>query len=424
MEKREFIKLGLAATPFLPVALLSCRPGEKTGYTPPLTPNHTEGFNFAEFTRIEADYIASCQYLKEDRVYGAINNVYGLPTWVVPRENGLAILGLMEASRHLKDSTYKDRAELAADYLTRIQDPVDGGWYNHYSYDSPFADPKNEESLAKSPTQTAEVMIALHKLGFNANRIQAMKKGAEFLLACQDVKNKGGIDDGLVGAGKDPQGKFRSWRWGSDNAFSYQAFRAARLWADQTGESVFADRYATASERIIEGINEILQIPRTNPEEPVWLRVVDEKGKPPKQPPFDRGTYDWINYAPQLLDVPANEVGSPEVGAWIHSTFQTADGACVENNKTSSRRKFPGLTFQAVLVWLKLQQTDFAFKARVWALYDSGLWQKEPDQNGVRGGWVDWRENGNSAPRWQRFIDTSFYAIAAYNGGYNFNIAS
>jgi hypothetical protein len=45
----------------------------------------------------------------------------------------------------------------------------------------------------------------------------------------------------------------------------------------------------------------------------------------------------------------------------------------------------------------------------------------------VAGGWIDWVELeptvGRQADRWQRFIDTSFYAIAAFNGGYDFRVA-
>jgi hypothetical protein len=108
-----------------------------------------------------------------NRAHGAINNIEvgGGPTWVVPRENAMAILGLIVASEVLEERLYLDRAQLAADYLISIQDPSDGGWYNHYSY-TEIVD------YEKSPTQTAEVMIALYKLGYDPLRYEAMKKGA------------------------------------------------------------------------------------------------------------------------------------------------------------------------------------------------------------------------------------------------------
>lgn len=114
----------------------------------------------------EADYILSCQYVNDykNSAYGAINNVQGKPTWVVPRENSLAILGLMIASEYLNERVYREMAELAADYLVKVQDS-DGGWYNQYSYTSP-GDPKdsgNAGTLGKSPTQ-AQVLYAFEKL--------------------------------------------------------------------------------------------------------------------------------------------------------------------------------------------------------------------------------------------------------------------
>ena len=51
--------------------------------------------------------------------------------------------------------------------------------------------------------------MALHRLGYDHNRYAAMKHGAEYLFACQDVANKGGADDGLLGGGKDANGQWR-----------------------------------------------------------------------------------------------------------------------------------------------------------------------------------------------------------------------
>ena len=48
-----------------------------------------------------------------------------------------------------------------------------------------------------------------------------------FLLDCQKRGNKGGMNDGLVGGGKNAAGAYESWRWASDNSFAYHALRAA-----------------------------------------------------------------------------------------------------------------------------------------------------------------------------------------------------
>jgi len=392
----------------------------------------------------EAGYILACQYLGDPHpvngpAYGAINNVYGNPTWVVPRENALAILGLLEAKRLVKPTipcqlvavtdseatvdvsaplsipNYRAQAELAADYLISVQDPTDGAWYDQYDYSTPVLQ-------SKSPTQTAEVMIALYKLGYRSNRYNAMKLGAQYLLACQDPANKGGFDDGLLGGGKNGQGGWHTWRWASDNAFGYQALRAAEGWAVAQGDVDFAAQCRLAAQDVLEGIDEWLHIDQPHANCPdsvgVWYRAIVPGGAPAEDPCY----HEWINYAPQMLDVPAQGVGSPVVGDWIHETLQQPDGAVVWDNGFFQNRKSPGLSFQAVLAWLDLGQSTFANSAKAWASA-SGLWQTTPDANGVTGGWIDWIENGEPAPWWQRFIDTSFYAITAFNGGYQFRIA-
>ena len=69
-----------------------------TGWPLPPTPE--------EKIRMEADYILACQYTGPGPAYGAINNIYGAPTWVVPSENGMAILGLDLATQRLADPVY------------------------------------------------------------------------------------------------------------------------------------------------------------------------------------------------------------------------------------------------------------------------------------------------------------------------------
>lgn len=370
------------------------------------------GFDVNALVKMEADYILSCQYLDPGHpAHGAINNIFGeFPTWIVPRENALAILGLIEAGKILNDANYLSRAQMAADYLVARQNPSDGAWADQYSYDS-------ATTQSKSPTQTAEVMMALDRLGYNSARYAAMKKGAQYLMACQNPANKGGNDDGLLGGGKDENGQHRNWRWASDNAFAYQAMRAAESWAHANGDSAFAVEARTAAERILQGINTVLYV--QDPGDPgygVWHRVVDQFDQP-----VDPNYHEWINYAPQMLDVPALGAGQALGGDWIHLVLQKSDGAVVFDDADQQNKKSPGFSFQASLSWLDLGQLSYANEAKNWALR-SGLWQTTPAPDGSIGGWVDWMEGVDRADSWLRFIDTSFYAVTTYTGGYDFNI--
>jgi hypothetical protein len=260
-------------------------------------------------------------------------------------------------------------------------------------------------------------MIALYKLGYKQTRYTAMKKGAQFLMSCQNYLNKGGIDDGLICGGKNSSGQYESWRWTSDNAYSYWALKAAEYWAKEEAtlgyqsELVFAGQCKAAAARVLAGINTVLRVTNVNdPDYGVWRVAVDGQHDP--QLPSGK---EWINYAPQMLDVPATGVGKALVGEWIHRNLQDQSGACVWNTLDWGKNKLsPGYSFQASLSWLDLKQNNYADAALEWAL-GSGLWYSG-------GGWIDWVENGQPAADWQRFIDTSFYAIAAFRGGYDFRI--
>jgi hypothetical protein len=351
-----------------------------------------------EAVKLEADHILSCQYMDNTNpAYGAINNVQGDPTWVVPGENGVAILGLLTATEILGDNTYKTRAQLAANYLLNVQNS-DGSWNDQYSFASAVDN-------AKSTRHTAEVMIALDKLGYSAANYAAMKKAAGYLLSCQAVANKGGNDDGLVGGGKNAVGDFQTWRWASDNSYAYQALEAARKWAQTQGDTAFAQTAKTASEKILNGINNIL----TSSDKTHWLRVVDMND----QPISGQDNFDWISYAPLMLDVPVGGVSPVSVGDWISAHLQLPDGAVVWDDTYFSLRESPGYSFQASLVWLDSGQLAYEMSAVNWA-ETSGLW------NLANGGWIDWLEGATQAPDWQRFIDTSAYYIMVRNGGYNF----
>ncbi|HEY9663652.1 MAG TPA: hypothetical protein V6C65_34825, partial [Allocoleopsis sp.] len=344
----------------------------------------------------------------------------------------------VRASQRLGEVKYMERAQAAMEYLLHIQD-ADGSWFNQYKRCQPSLE---AEGKWKSPTQTAEVMIALNHLGYRPSRYQAMVRAAEFLLTLQDPANKAGLDDGLIGAPTDltltPSCK---WRWTHDNAFAYQALRAAALWARKSGDTVRQQRYTVAASRILNGINWYLK----DPNSAVWHIAVDEQNRPICLAGLKEGKpnyqicervqqrfYEWINYAPQMLDVPAKGVGNAAVGEWIHNTFvHSKTGAIARVNGLYGSRLFPGYSFQASLVWLDLDQRNYYDAAWNW-VNTSGLHQKTPDPNGVKGGWIDWSERSGGqgeciwrqqpnglSPCWERFIDTSFYAIVSATGGFD-----
>lgn len=330
----------------------------------------------------------------------------------------MAILGLIVASEVLNDKSYLEQTHLAADYLINMQDPSDGAWYDQYSYIDIVAH-------TKSPTQTAEIMIALYKLGYDHHRYNAMKNGAKYLVECQKVENKGGNDDGLICGGKDDNGQFLSWRWTHDNSYSYWALKAAEVWAIIENDMSFATECTNSAQKIIDGINTYLYNSTTG----AWYIAIDENGMSQWITNLD-GLASWIQYAPQMLDLPANGVNSITVGEWIHDTFQQSDGSCIgyEYDGIIRTRKYPGLSFQASLCWfVDTGHTSHADAAINWA-ENSGLWQTTSDLNGITGGWIDWievsPETGKRADWWLRFIDTSFYAIASWDGGYNFKVSS
>lgn len=393
----------------------------------------------------EADFIVSCQYYNPGQPgHGGINDVPGNPTWIVPRENANAILGLLVASDALGDSSYGERAEIAADYLVRVQDK-DGAWFNQYSYATPGDpnQPTNQEAWAKSVTQTAQVMIALYKLGYRPDRYKAMQQGAQYLIACRLPANKGGLDDGLLGGGKDPDGKYRGWRFTDDNAYAYWALKEAQIWAGLASQNDDAGLFARSARAILGGVNRYLFDPASG----AWWVAVDDGGNRVPNAHLTSCTNSnspqypsWIQYSPQMLNLPATGVGQPAVSEWMRNTFFYAGGVqptdlplppvapcagCLRYECGDppglglSKRVGPGDAFQAAIAWLSAGRIDYANAAIQWA-EGSGIWD-------VGGGFREWIEiapqAGKPVDQWMRFIDTSFYAIASWTGGYYFGPA-
>lgn len=366
-----------------------------------------------ERMRTEADYILSCQCTDKDSpAYGAINDVLGDPTWVVPSEVSMAGLGLLVAF----ENKYRRGAELAVEYLIRVQQK-DGSWCGQYNGDKVV-------NYNKSPRQTAQVMYFLYKLGYSADRYEVMKDGTQYLMECQKVANKGGLDDGLLGGGKDANGFFQGWRWTHDNSWAYWGFKAAEFWADKKGEKSFSPLCAHYAERIIEGINKYLYNPNTG----VWHIAVDGSGNPIKNPhlPCCAAPYEsWIQYSPQMLDLPVEGVNSSRVGEWIHSAFQQQDGACAEwycDGDDLVLRKYPGLSFQAYLCWRDIPGCSSYAESTISWVEQSELWILPHERKKI----VDWSEiipnYGATPEQWQAFVDTSALAIFSLSGGYDFAI--
>jgi hypothetical protein len=394
----------------------------------------------------EGKYILACQYMNpENDAYGAINNIYakpeasdpfGVPNYIVPRENGMAILGLIIAADVLGDKLYIERAKLSANYLKKVQE-TDGAWSNRYSYTTSVY-------KEKSPTQTAEVMIALYKLWekldnaekdyFLQDYYDTMKKGAQYLIECQKVENKKGNDDGLVGAGKDNDGNYQKWRWTHDNSYSYWALKASQFWAKLKDDTSFGNECAESANKIIDGINQYLYKSDIG----IWKIAIDENGKEQINAHLrdcvDENANEyksWIQYCPQFLDIPVDGINASKVGQWIEQNFKSPDNTCTGcigyycDKGILKTRKYPGFAFQASLSWFDTENGSYSNEAILWA-ENSGLWQKTPDNNNIAGGWIDWLEyapdNGSTDFWWNRFIDSSFYAIASWNGGYDFSI--
>lgn len=327
--------------------------------------------------QLELQHIINCQVQdSQDPAYGAINNVWGEPTWVMPGEMAIAAIVLHKAG-------YVDNARAACDYLVKIQN-ADGSWCNQYNHLT--AVDKN-----KYARHTAQVIILFGTVG---GYEEALNKANLWLESLQDTANKSGWDDGLICGGMAEGGSFFSDRWVSDNSFAVLAFHLA-------GNIL-------ARDRVINGINQYL-FNRDH-----WYQKINSDGV------AQDGVYSWINFAPAFLNLDNFGVIYPSrLARWMNKKLQLSkgslSGAVFENRE--SKKLMPGIGFQASLAWQDLGAFDYADKHTYWAENVSGLWQATADVNGDAGGWVDWKSlNGKvQAQWWEKFIDTSAYYVMVKN---------
>lgn len=332
-------------------------------------------------TAIEYGHILACQYTSSTHpADGAINNVWGAPTWVVPGENAVVAWVLHKGG-------YTAQARRTADYLSRIQNP-DGSWNIQYS--GTVSVDSNRHAR-----HTAQIMFLFGTLGGYGAQ---MAKADAWLASLQTTAVKGGADDGLIGGGYDAGGTPIGDRWTSDNAYAALAFNASKNFA--------------ARDRVVAGINNLL---RTGDH---WALYRTPGGVNVDPTPVGFG---WIQFAPAFLNLrPLGVVFPPGIAAGIRNRLMEPSGpnagAVLEFSR--STKWMPGIGFQASVAWRAVGDTASIAAHTAWAENVSSLWQVVPDGNGDTGGWIDWSltVNGTQAPGWQRFIDTSAYYLMAVNG--------
>ena len=238
-------------------------------------------------------------------------------------------------------------------------------------------------------------------------------------MECQNAEHKRGvIDDGLLGGGKNASGGYEKWRWTHDNCYAYWALKAAENWAHDVDDMSFAQECNISAKNILMGIDRYLYDSRNH----TWHIAIDENNAPRNE-----GSPCWIQYSPLMLDLPvggSDEVNSSATYDWMRTELSNGSCICCLGDLDYKDRMYPGLAFQAALTFFNSENEthkEYARSAIDWA-ENSGLWQKQPDENNVTGGWVDWMDETDTDEEWRRFIDTSFYSIASWNGGYDFRI--
>jgi hypothetical protein len=384
---------------------------------------------------LEANHLLNCQ-TKSGSAAGAINDADPVngPSWIVPRENGTAVLGLIESFKATGNAAFKDGALLAAGYLQRRQEP-DGAWCEYYDENAHTVVNRN-----KSVSQAGSVLMAffgIKKMGWedaSHQYYENAKKAAAYIIA--SIDNKPGTKNGLAGAGKeygsysltDDRGSYRwnGWSWVSDNCYAYIALMCMGDWAAERGDSVLAENCRRHADGVLNGINTSLK----NPRNAVWYRVVGENG----ETVLESEKTDALCYYPQKLDLPVPQRGREDVARWIADNLQITTGPVSQGYGAfrwgnafgpQSERRSQGFALEASLALLDIPgavSEKTRWLARSW-------WEADDDTGGhgqlwdtTDGGIVDWYEpSGNPAvaPGWQKFIDTSSNCIFVYRGGFN-----
>lgn len=391
----------------------------------------------------EANYILSCQAPS-----GAINNVFGDPTWVKPRENGTAAVGLMEAYSATNNSAYKDGALKCLDYLKGRQE-ADGGWSAHYNEMI-----NARVDRATTPSEAGSVIMAMYKaksLGWEDPAHQyyeSAKAAGAFIIEC--ITQAGG-STGLAGAGKDyntstpttsdERGayKWSDWCWVSDNSYAYLGLLSLREWAVQNGDYDFARTCNQYLVGIYTGINAYLK----NPSNAVWYPVVDSNGNLVSH----SNKVEALCYYPQKYDIPVPQYRSENIAQWMVSNLQVTDtsvsvprgyGAFIWRDAEGGDgyhpyRRSQGYSMEA---WLAL--VDIPGAVALDARTRAQAWWESPDNtNGIitvaapvsyqlwdviYGGIRDWYDPDTEtvASPADKFIDTSANCIHVYRGGYDY----
>ncbi len=283
---------------------------------------------------LELQHIINCQVTDpQDIAYGAINNVWGEPTWVMPGEMAIAAYVLFKAG-------YVENARIACDYLVKIQN-TDGSWCNQYDH-------LTATDTNKYSRHTAEAMILLGTVGgYDA----ALQKAKQWLLTLQDTANKSGRDDGLICGGQSNYGTYFSDRWTSDNSYAALAFHLAGDYA--------------ARDQIVYGINQYLL------DEDYWFQKISSSGTQ------QAGTFCWINFAPAFMNLDRFGVRYPaDLAKVIREKLQFTKGpnkGAVREYK-GSQRLMPGIGFQASLAWQDVGALNYYNEHLVWAENVSRLW--------------------------------------------------
>lgn len=224
-------------------------------------------------------------------------------------------------------------------------------------------------------------LAALHARGFGSFS-GVLKRARSWLIARLNP-------NGLLTGGDNPD------FWLSDNAYAVVAWHRLGEFARRDAAVRAINQYYLAGD--------------------CWHHMLRSSDMSPGQ-----GQFGWVHFAPAMLGLKSFGVKYPDsLAVRMRNALvvgQGPDAGAVLDAEGSSKR-MPGIGFQASLAWRDLGAQKLADSHRLWAESKSGLWQTSPDDNGISGGWVDWKlADGTTAPVSQRFIDSSAYYLMVVRG--------